>query len=836
MQWSQVGRLERHYGDLDAAYDADRFATILGTLRYSKDDEREGRANPSKLEINGDVYANLAGYRATLSYYSRFREAEAGEGRQDIRRDELERMKTEFLAQYPDFEAKGFGAREGAYWQDERASKEAVVRRFAELIEQPDLSDDVLGDEALALLQQLDGNPVGWRAFTQIKDAGEAGAKDISIAVGTLLRDPEDPWTAAATCAAAIHPLVTGGALENPAYGQVRGLVTYALAFARPDEAMAIKTQAMQRAAKRLIGRGPFVGLMTASEYRTALSMAAAVFAVMRDEWGWKPKDLWDVQGFLWVTNNRAGNDSGRQDEEGENEVVQDKGTAGKPQPTNLILYGPPGTGKTFATAEHAVRLCDGVLPVGGREATMARYSELVARKRISFVTFHQTYAYEDFVEGLRPETGEDNESGGSAGFSLRAQPGVFRQIAGLALDNHRRAQPLKAFNRNRRVFKMSLGRSDSEEGGRLFRDAIKGGYVALGWGGVIDWSASEFDEFAAIKARWQQDHPDATGNAPDIQQLYALRGAMKPGDLVVISDGNKKFRAIGEVAGDYQFAPDDPGNYFHRRPVKWLWHNDVGQPRELIYGRSFSQVSAYQLDSEQINWLALEQIVAGGGDETEVAGEPEAYVLIIDEINRANVSKVFGELITLIEPDKRLGAPNELTVTLPYSGAVFGVPSNLHLIGTMNTADRSIALLDTALRRRFEFEELMPDPQALEDASVATGVDLVGVLAGLNARIEYLFDREHQIGHAFFMGCQSPADLSRVMRKKVIPLLAEYFYEDWEKVRLVLGESTDEGAFVGRVRLKPPTSMEQFLADAERWRYFIRADHPEHAFEQLKA
>jgi hypothetical protein len=277
----------------------------------------------------------------------------------------------------------------------------------------------------------------------------------------------------------------------------------------------------------------------------------------------------------------------------------------------NIIYFGPPGTGKTYIVSEKAASIC---------KNERDDYAELVEQGRIAFVTFHQSYSYEDFVEGIRPTT-----ENGIVKYEIRK--GIFRQMC--------------------------------------------------------------------------------------------------------------------------DRAEKDPDNN---------------------------------------------------------------YVLIIDEINRANISKVFGELITLLESDKRLGAENEIQVVLPYSGDTFDVPKNLYLIGTMNTADRSIALLDTALRRRFEFEEMMPKPKDLpikiidaEDGGKP--IDLVRMLESLNERIEYLYDRDHTIGHAFFWDVDSLGKLDAVFRFKVIPLLQEYFYEDWAKIAVALNEPQQGEGFLEIRLIEPPVS-----------------------------
>ncbi len=503
--------------------------------------------------------------------------------------------------------------------------------------------------------------------------------------------------------------------------------------------------------------------------------------------------------------------------------------TASEPT-TNLILYGPPGTGKTFATAAEAVRLCGEVVSQD-RVELIKTYRKLVEAGRIEFVTFHQSMSYEEFVEGLRPETpspeGQETDSGevNTAGFRLKVEDGVFKRICERArLDPGKDSGDFR-LDRTRPIFKVSLGRRGQEE--IQIKAALDANEIRHGWGGTIDWSDERFDDWTEIKTELENRTGKEVGaHAGELVCTYSFRSDMQVGDYVVVSDGRDRMRAFGKITSDY-FFEEDAEYHPHRRRVEWLWRDDQGAERARFYPNGFRQHTVYKLNGSLVDWDELEEVVFDL-DRSIPVESARPYVLIIDEINRANISKVFGELITLLESDKRLRADNEIRLTLPYSKRFFAVPSNLHVIGTMNTADRSIALLDTALRRRFTFRELMPDKSVLEEAGQKCEIDLPRLLATINGRIEYLFDREHQIGHAYFTACRSKADVDEVMRYKVIPLLAEYFFEDWAKIAAVLGDlESHEGAITGGFLKRSPLKAPPGLEDGDavpRYRWEVRS------------
>ena len=748
-----------------------------------------------------------------------------------IDRAALEQARDRFLAACPDF--RSF-ADPGTGWAErEKAYKAAASERVqAALAEAGD--DEALGKTVFEILKTAakDGPLVRWQTEDTITRQRPELLGEFHAVIGQLVGPGQGVAEALSQAFDKLADLHDRGA-ASLTYGERLNILFSALSMVRPGEAAPLKVTRINEASEALTGASLFVEATAdmASDYRRFADVFSEIYGVMRDDWQWQPEDWLDIQGFLWIAFDKTA-------AEALEAVTSPNTIEGRERPmpntpVNLIVYGPPGTGKTYCTASEAVRLCGEPVPED-RENLMQTYQRLLAAGRIEFVTFHQSMSYEDFVEGRQPMTGSDEDDAtSSAGFRLETVPGIFRRIAKRAETSRGPSPGDDAITvTDRQVFKMSIGEANNPEDAHLFEDAIAGSYALLGFED-IDWSDDKYADRRAIidacKTEGEfEGHTDVTAQSGAVQMPFIFRNWVQPGDIVVVSKANSLFRAIGEFTGDYEFHPRPEGGYAHRRPVRWHWVDREGVSVSEIYTRRFSQKTIYQLFGSELNVPALERYL--NSQQPDGPAEPESFVLIIDEINRANISKVFGELITLLEPDKRLGQPNALRVRLPYSGDDFGVPSNLHILGTMNTADRSIALLDTALRRRFTFREMMPDPSLLAEAAEACGLDLAQVLATINERIEHLYDRDHQIGHAYFMGCTSRADVDAVMRHRVIPLLAEYFFEDSEKIAAVLGDAASHqgpisGGFLNRSLLKAPPGLED--GDAlPRFRWELRSEN----------
>ena len=331
----------------------------------------------------------------------------------------------------------------------------------------------------------------------------------------------------------------------------------------------------------------------------------------------------------------------------------------------NVIFYGPPGTGKTYTTAKRAVEICktESEKELTDYTEIMERYNELKKKNRIEFITFHQSYGYEEFIEGIKPIiSNEDDESEGE-------------------------------------------------------------------------------------------------------------------------SENNQESKTNIKIENDIKYDI-----------VDGIFKKFCDNARKAIIETH---------DNKE---------------------NKEPYVFIIDEINRGNISKIFGELITLIETTKRAGKKECISTKLPYSKEEFTVPDNVYIIGTMNTADRSIALMDTALRRRFKFEEMLPNYDLLKDIFVedeGVKVNIGAMLKAINERIEYLYDREHTIGHAVFLELNENNDIDKlenIFKKSVIPLLQEYFYEDYDKIRLILGDNAkdEDEQFIFAESIKPKDVFEGDIGDID--------------------
>ncbi|HGY1053370.1 AAA family ATPase [Aeromonas hydrophila] len=545
--------------------------------------------------------------------------------------------------------------------------------------------------------------------------------------------------------------------------------------------------------------------------------------------------------------------DSGSDDEDDTMSEANDNPVTPKTNaPLNQILYGPPGTGKTYHTINKALAILDpDCLAQHGddespeaRKALKTRFDELVKEGRIDFVTFHQSFSYEDFVEGIRAES-----DGDSGQLTYDVVDGVFKRMCDAVAAKVTRSDSHEAMTlEGRRVWKMSLGNTQGDDA-HIFDDCIEQGLIRLGYGSSHDYSECKT---RSDVQRVLEQSVGKIDNAYDytVTSVMTLVNRMKIGDLVVVTDGNFKFRAIGEITGDYRsdvhYEGDD--SYAQVRPVKWLCQFSPSLPcGELINGR-FSQMTLYELKAPTLipeKLLALVNATASQvGSQSEPGVTPSnKRVLIIDEINRGNVSRIFGELITLIEPSKRAGASEALTTTLPYSKRPFSVPDNLYLIGTMNTADRSLAGLDIALRRRFVFEEMPPRADLLDGVVIEDEghkVDVGRLLHTLNQRIEVLLDRDHCLGHAYFMPLKAAAkptlaQLGYIFQHQILPLLQEYFFEDWQRIAWVLNDhrkSRAEAMFLTPPKLDIKTLLGDIAVGGQRQRWCIN----EKAFTRIEA
>ena len=407
--------------------------------------------------------------------------------------------------------------------------------------------------------------------------------------------------------------------------------------------------------------------------------------------------------------------------------------------PLNQILYGPPGTGKTYNTINKALEIINDEevkqLDFNDRKAVKDLFDKKLKEGQIMFTTFHQSMSYEDFIEGIKPEIEEDEEGRKSVIYEVKK--GIFKQIAEEARKIRYQSEELS----QQYTFDDAWDDLVSEAYEYLEKEeSLILNIQTVGMGlKVVDISEKGNLKVQPKSSKEAKIYTVSFSRAKKLQEAFP--------DLSVIKNIDKEFRAV--IGGSNSTAYWAVLNY--------------------INNRINSQTTTTQL---------------------EIPLAPKPYVLIIDEINRGNVSQIFGELITLIEEDKRLGKNEALEVILPYSKEKFGVPLNLYIIGTMNTADRSVEALDTALRRRFSFVEMMPEYEALNKIQF-DDFQLGELLKTINSRIEALLDRDHTIGHSYFINIE-PNDteaLKEAFANKIIPLLQEYFYHDYEKIALILGE-----------------------------------------------
>lgn len=438
----------------------------------------------------------------------------------------------------------------------------------------------------------------------------------------------------------------------------------------------------------------------------------------------------------------------------------------------NTILYGPPGTGKTYKSIRYAVNTIDTNFNQDFSkvdEDYVKRFNEFKDSGQIAFTTFHQSYGYEEFIEGIKPSLGQDSDNEGSENVFYTLNNGVFKEFC-LRAQEVVVDKELTGISPNAQIWKVSVS------------DTVKD------------------DCFESNRVRINFSLGDRS------KSVEYFNHSIQKGDIILMTPQSRTLiTGIGIVTDEEAYEiKEDTG--ITARNVEWLAREVSIDITDYSNGKQMVRNTVSRVHIISVKDIL--SIIKNNSNIYQNLDIPQKndkkYVFIIDEINRGNISKIFGELITLIEDSKRDGEKEAMSVTLPYSKEEFSVPNNVYILGTMNTADRSIALMDTALRRRFEFIEMMPNEKLLTGI-VIDGIEVKEMVEKMNQRIEVLYDREHTLGHAFFMPLTNEEkatinNLASIFKNKIIPLLQEYFYEDYEKIMLVLGidpQNKDASKFI---------------------------------------
>lgn len=436
----------------------------------------------------------------------------------------------------------------------------------------------------------------------------------------------------------------------------------------------------------------------------------------------------------------------------------------------NVVLYGAPGTGKTYDVPELAVRLCDPAFMAAepSREEIVSRYNQLKTEKRIAFTTFHQSLDYEDWIEGLRPVVNENSQ------VTYEIESGLFKKLCEEAERPVVKDKQVGIAD-NAVVWKVSLaGTGDNP----VRSDCMENNHIRIGW--------DDYGPVISDETDW------SVYNGEGKQILDAYINKMKIGDIVMSCYSSQTIDAIGVVVGDYEFEDKFP-NYKRVRRVNWLVKNINENIVEMNDGKTMTLGTVYRLNSITLD--NVKSILEKYDTSPKMEENDKAYVMVIDELNRGNVSKVFGELITLLEADKRKGRINAESVVLPYSKKAFHIPNNVYLIATMNTADRSLGSLDYAIRRRFAFiaekpfglevegfnEELFEKVSSLFvknfDEYKESGWDPTMKLEPADTLSEEYKPEDVWIGHSYFLMQDEEGEdnTSNRLLYEIIPLLEEY-------------------------------------------------------------